>query len=54
MSCSTSTNVCDDDIIDTIKHVINDYALAEAVVVGYNPLMLQIVDPLGVVATVWE
>ena len=51
---STSTNVLVYDVIDTIKHVDNDYTIAEAVVVGINPLMLQTVVPLGVVATVWE
>ena len=51
---STSTNDCDTIVIDTINHVDNVYAFAEAVVVGINPLMLQTVVPLGVVATVWE
>ena len=50
----TSTNDCDTIVIDTINHVDNVYAFAEAVVVGINPLMLQTVVPLGVVATVWE
>ena len=44
---STSTNDCDTIVIDTINHVDNDYAFAEAVVVGINPLMLQTVVPLG-------
>ena len=30
---STSTNNCDDDVIDTIEHVVNNYDIADAVVV---------------------
>ena len=34
---STSTNVVVNDVIDTIKHVDNNYAIAEAVVVRFSP-----------------
>ena len=49
-SCSKSISVT----IDTITHIVNDDVIAEAVVVGIHPLMLQIVVPLGVVTAVWD
>ena len=53
---STSTNNCDYNDIsnDAIIYVDNEYVIAEAVVVRFHPLMLQIVASPGVVATVWD
>ena len=52
---STSTHYCDTIVIDDDIYVINDNAtIAEAVVVRFHPLMLQIVAIPGVVATVWD
>ena len=42
-SCSKSISVT----IDTITHIVNDNVIAEAVVVGFNPLMLQNVVPVS-------
>ena len=42
-SCSKSLSVT----IDTFKHIVNDNIVAEAVVDGFNPLMLQNVVPLS-------
>ena len=51
----TSTHYCDTIINDVDIYVINANAtIAEAVVVRFHPLMLQIVASPGVVATVWE